>query len=520
MADLATIRTLGQTPIPGDKPGGQSVMLDADYEAMRAEVQKLDSVNQEPVDWSSIVNSASEILEKRSKNILAASYLTLGLFERHGYEGMAAGLVVCRDMIANFWEAMDPPPARKRGRIEAFVWLNERGGKAATKKEGSADKAILDECLNLLGTLQSALAEKLGNDAPGFGDLEREVKARIKKIEASEKAAEARREQLAKVAAGEVDESTTPDQARQILEKQRLTIHKISDVLRRGAINDPVPYRLNRAIAWAMLDTVPPNDKGVTQIPPPPSELSGTLLDLYTKGEWSALVESAESAFPNAPLWIDLQRWIVQGLSSLGPSHLAAHDAVIADLSSLLALVPELPNLMFSGGIPFASTETQKWLKEAVLSRRGGARSSGGADLGSGGTPEALLEAAGEARKLAARGQFAHAVGKMQEGLRATGESRGQFLWKLELARICLEFNQAQLAAPLLEELEAHIQKHQLEQWEPRLCLAAYTALLNARRVLLNDTRRATPELAEKTNQLHERIARLDLAAALSLESQ
>jgi type VI secretion system protein VasJ len=88
------------------------------------------------------------------------------------------------------------------------------------------------------------------------------------------------------------------------------------------------------------------------------------------------------------------------------------------------------------------------------------------------------------------------------------------------LARICLESSQPQLAAPLLEELEGYIQKHQLEQWEPRLCLAAYTALLNARRLLLNDSRRATPELAEKTNQLHERIARLDLATALSLDAQ
>ena len=62
MPTLAEIRTLGQTPIPGDKPGGESVMLDPGYEAMRAEVQKLDSVNQEPVNWSSVVDTGIEIL--------------------------------------------------------------------------------------------------------------------------------------------------------------------------------------------------------------------------------------------------------------------------------------------------------------------------------------------------------------------------------------------------------------------------------------------------------------------------
>lgn len=522
MADLVSIRILGSTPIPGEKPGGASVMLDADYEAMRNEVQKLDSVTQEPVNWSTVIDTASDILEKRSKNLLAATYLTLGLFEKQGYEGMAAGLQVCRDLVTTFWEVLDPPPSRKRGRIEAFVWLTERGGKSASRKPaGGAAKEFLDECLSLLGAIQTALSEKLKDDAPSFGDLEREIKNRLKSIESNEKATEARREQLAKVAAGEVDETTTPDQARQILNRLRTKIHQISDILRRGELNDPEPFRLNRAIAWSQLTSIPPNDKGITQIQPPASELSGKLLELYSKGEWTLLVETAEAAFPSAPLWIDLQRWIAQGLGALGQSHAIAHDAIIVDLSALLSFMPELAELSFEGGAPLASAETQKWLKEDVLPRRhAGSANSASADLGSMGPPEALLEVASEARKLASRGQLAHAIGKMQEGLRSTGEQRGQFLWRLELARICLESQQPQHAAPLLEELEDYILKHQLEQWEPRLCLAAYTSLLNARRMLLNDTRRATPELAEKTSLLHERIARLDLATALSLDAQ
>ncbi len=521
MADLASIRTLGSTPIPGDKPGGVSVMLDADYEAMRVEVQKLDSVTQEPVNWSSVVDIASEILEKRSKNLLAATYLTLGLFEKQGYEGMAAGLQLCRDLVTTFWDVLDPPPARKRGRIEAFVWLTERGGKSALKKPaGAGAKGSLDECLSLLSTIQSALSEKLGDDAPSFGDLEREIKNRLKSIESSEKAATARSEQMAKVAAGEVDETTTPEQARQILNRLRSKIHQISDILRRGELSDAEPFRLNRAIAWSQLSNVPQNDKGLTQIQAPSGELSGKLLELYSKGEWTLLVETAEAAFPSAPLWIDLQRWIAQGLGALGQSHIVAHDAVIVDLAAFVGFLPEIVDLTFDGGMPFASAETLKWLKEEVLPRRGGHSGASASDAGSMGSPEALLEVAAEARKLASRGQLAHAVGKMQEGLRSTGEHRGQFLWRLELARICLESSQPQLAAPLLEELEGYINKHQLEQWEPRLCLAAYTALLTARRLLLNDQRRATPELAEKTNQLHERIARIDLATALALDAQ
>lgn len=521
MADLAEIRKLGAIPIPGDKPGGESVMLDPDYETMRTEVQKLDSVNQEGVNWSIVVDTATEILEKRSKNLLAATYLTLALFEKHGYEGMAAGLQVCQDMVVNFWDVLEPPPARKRGRIEAFVWLNERAGKSAAGNESaSGEKDILQECVTLIGTLQSTLAEKLGDNAPGFGDLEREVKTRLKAIEADEKNAEARKQQMAKVAAGEVDETTTPDQARQILGRLRTTLQKISGILRKGSPADPISYRLNRSTAWDPITNLPPHNKGLTQLPGPSPELSARLLELYTKGEWTALVETAEAAFPSCPLWLDLQRWIAQGLSSFGQTHAEAYDTVMVECATLLGRFPELVDLTFAGGVPFASPETQKWIKDEVVSRRGGARTGAGNAQAGDGLPEGLEETASDARRMAGRGQFSEAVRKMQEGIHSTSDHRGQFLWRLELARICLEANQPQLAAPLLEELETYIQRHQLEVWEPRLCLAAYTALLTARRTLMKDQRRATPDLAQKTSQLHERIARLDLATALSLDGK
>jgi hypothetical protein len=65
--------------------------------------------------------------------------------------------------------------------------------------------------------------------------------------------------------------------------------------------------------------------------------------------------------------------------------------------------------------------------------------------------------------------------------------------------------------------LEALILRHGLESWDPQLCLLVYTALLTARRTLLKDQRRATPELLQKTNDLQDRLCRLDAATALSM---
>ena len=123
-----------------------------------------------------------------------------------------------------------------------------------------------------------------------------------------------------------------------------------------------------------------------------------------------------------------------------------------------------------------------------------------------------------QARRLAGKGKLSDAVQKMQDGIASTGDHRARFLWRLELARLCLDSGRIILAVPLLDDLESLIDKHDLEAWEPDLCKRVYMSLLTARRLLLKDTRKATPELVQKTNQLQDRLSRLDPMALLSME--
>ena len=131
--------------------------------------------------------------------------------------------------------------------------------------------------------------------------------------------------------------------------------------------------------------------------------------------------------------------------------------------------------------------------------------------------PEGLADATSDARRLAGGGNLPQAIRMLQQGIFSTGDRRGQFLWRLGLARLCLDSGMPALATPHLEELEALIQRHDLEAWEPKLCLSVYAALLTARRALLKDPRRATPDLMQRTNDLQDRLCRLDAATALSL---
>ncbi len=520
MADLEALISLGKDPVPGGSPAGSSVQYDDDYEAMRAEVQKLDGVEQEPVDWNTVVDTATDILRSRSKHLLVGVYMTLGLFELNDYRGLQTGLTILRDLIATFWDDMEPPLKRKRGRIEAIFWLAERGGKSAVERKPVTDeKEPLEASGALMKEISSALNAKLGDEAPNLGDLQRAVDEHIKDFEAAARAAEAaKKAAAAKAAAGEV-ELNTPDDARKILAKTRTTVKQVCDFLRKTDNSDPVSYRLIRAFTWGQHKDLPPNTDGTTQIPAPSPEQAARLTDLHLKQDWANLIEGSEAAFGAAVFWLDIHRWAALALAGLGPTHQAACDAVILETAMLIHRLPDLAKLKFASGTPMASPDTVMWLDSDVKSRLGEAGGGATAPVGGGGdnVPEGLAETTGDARRMASGGNLPQAIRMMQEGIASTGEQRGQFLWRLGLAKLCLDSGKPTLATPHLEELESLIQRHDLEMWEPKLCLEVYTALLTARRTLLKDQRRATPELLQKTNDLQDRLCRLDAAAALSM---
>jgi type VI secretion system protein VasJ len=446
--------------------------------------------------------------------------MTAGLFELNDYRGLATGLTILRDLVATFWENMEPPLKRKRGRIEAIFWLAERGGRAAEDRKPVTDeKEPLESCAALMKELGASLIEKLGDDAPALGDLQRAVEEHLSDFEAAARAAEAaKKAAAARAAAGEV-ELNPPDDARKILAKTRTTVKMVCDFLRKADYSDPVPYRLIRAITWGQHKEEPPNTDGATQIPAPSPEQAARLADLQLKQDWTNLIEGSEAAFGAAVFWLDIHRWTALALAGLGPTHQDACDAVVLETAMLITRLPDLAKLKFANGTPFASSDTVMWLESDVQSRLGGA-GEGGSPAPTGGgdnAPEGLAETTGDARRLASGGNLPQAIRMMQEGISSTGDRRGQFLWRLGLARLCLDSGKPALATPHLEELEALIQQHGLEFWDPQLCLSVYTALLTARRTLLKDQRRATPELLQKANDLQDRLCRLDAAAALSM---
>ena len=72
------LSTLGKTPIHPENPTGSDARYDPDFEALQTEIDKLSSPSAtNGVDWKKVSDSAARILSKKSKDLMAASYLAI-----------------------------------------------------------------------------------------------------------------------------------------------------------------------------------------------------------------------------------------------------------------------------------------------------------------------------------------------------------------------------------------------------------------------------------------------------------
>jgi type VI secretion system protein VasJ len=507
MGDLATKTAgLGKTPLAGgDGPTGVDAKYEPEYEELTGQIARLGSLSGAVVDWRRVVELGTTVLSSKSKDLTVGTYLCAGLFEEEGYGGLAAGLEVVADLHEAFGDAMFP--TRPRGRANALEWLKERIEAALEKQPArQADGEAVTAALTHLGRLDAAAAERYGDAAPAFGPLRRGLEGTAKEIAAAaekkEAAAAAPAAAPAPPAAG-VGPMGSPDEVLKALAATG-PLFKAADP------THPLAYRLPRLAAWAKLTQLPPNQGGKTQIPPPQRPTRQALENLLTAGDWQGLVNGCDARLAIEPLWLDPQRWVVQGLRGLGPAYAAAADGVIGELRLFVTRLTGVDRLTFRDGTPAADGETRMWLESEVL-----AVGDGGAVAGGEGEAPAWEIGAAEARKLAAGGDLKGALALLQTGARSAEGGRAQFHWRLATARLCQGAGRSDIALPLLEDLDRESVARDLVAWEPALALSVLSALLEARK---SGGGKPTPEQVQRMEELRQRLCQLDVVAALDLD--
>lgn len=498
--------------ISAEAPAGEDASFDTSFERARGELEKLSSVDAIVPDWELIAKLADELLATKTKDLRLAAWSTLAKSWERGFEGLAEGLLVLHALLTTFWDTAHPQK-RARARANLYGWLCEQLFTCLDPREvGRADAAGVTTASELFEEVDAALRERLGDDMyPGPGRIRTLLRGKLAAIppptpppppvqEVSQEAAPPpplASEERAPMTTRELNAPlpmTTPEQALEALRVAAETMLKACTLLQTEQPTSASAYEVRRLASRVLLGSrvpvAPPADGVVTRVE-----------SLVASGEHATAVLEAEAALDQSPRSLDLYRAELTALERLGPPYEAVRLVVEREVRAILATDPQALERRFEDGAPAADPATRAWAEG--LRRRGA-------------SPEALLLE--HDADVSARLQWAH--GMLQDGRgpeaialalglsRRAPDGRGRYLGMLEIASAALAAKQGALVAPVLEDLRADIEKHRLEEWEPRLCIPLYA-------VLLACVREGVLSITASESELYARLYRLDPVEAL-----
>jgi type VI secretion system protein VasJ len=524
----ADLQELGSKPIRPDAPSGAPGRDEREFEVLQLEIRKLELPDQPTVNWDAAVDACAKLLGEKSKDLLVAAYLCVALFERDGVPGLAAGLTVMRDLLANFWETLYPELKRMRGRMAALEWLAERGAQAITRRsKGRAPADAIAQCIERIGEIDER-AGTLMDSPPLLGDLRRALEELAAQSAApapqAARAAEDTSGGTAAVGPPTIQSVESAEDLEGAYSEAERLLDLISAYLYRAEPSNPLTYRLPRLMRWRTVVELPPNEDGQTMVPDPDPELWGRLEQLLRDADYAAVMEQTEGIFPNAFLWLDLNRFAALALEGQGESFAPAAEGVALELGTLLRRLPRLLELKTQGGQPLASDATRRWIAKRVLTGASDAGPSldAPASTGAGARPrggEGFAEAVQEAKKLARQKKLADALTLLEKGAHRAERLDDRVAWKLEVARLCMGAAHHEMALAQLEALDEELRGSSIEDWDPQLCVEVIKNLLLCRQKAAAAMDAPPTELAQ-SRDLMGRLCRLDVLTALELDGK
>jgi type VI secretion system protein VasJ len=504
--------TIGRDPIAGDSPVGVPLVDAPDFDALQAELRRDPVLS--PPDWPRVVELGSRLLKAVSKDFRVASYLCYGLAHVDGLRGLRDGMQILLGMTEAHWDKAFPPfPERARARVNAFDWLSEKAEPLIGAYEVDArDRELVSECAQLANDLAKLVEEKLEGADCGLTRLLsalRDLASRLPAEAAAPAAGQAARPAGAAATgparASDVEVSSDSDVS--------LLLGRCADFLRRRDSRAPLAYLLPRAQNWVDVDGGPEDSGGKLAFNGPDATLVAAMRQLASARDWPALLDAAEDASWNLPLWLDAQRYACQALAGMGAEHRLAVLAIQDQVRSLLARAPRLPRLRFDDGTPLADADTQRWLEREVGAAAGASAPTSAP--ASEADAEAREAGRAEARDLAGKGDVPAALTRLDRALAGDASPRGRFLSRFELASFCAELGRDRLARPIFDELCDDAAGHALERWEPELYARVLEAAFRCLSRLAGD---GDADAGARAEEVFRRLCRVSPATAAGLE--
>jgi hypothetical protein len=244
------------------------------------------------------------------------------------------------------------------------------------------------------------------------------------------------------------------------------------------------------------------------------------LRGLYLDEQWEMLLESSEQmmATPVGRGWLDLQFYAVRACEALGDRE-EARGAILGALRGLLGDVPALPDMTLMDAMPTASPDTKTWITNNVLEAKPMSDENGAGEAAAE-TPappqtrevRAPRDVFALAQREAAAGKTDRAIQLLMREVAREPNERARFLRRTQMATIMVDNSLLDVAKPLLQQLIAQIDNHNLADWEDPALVAQPLALM----VRVLDAQ----EDQESRQDYYLRVCTLNPIQALSLTNR
>jgi type VI secretion system protein VasJ len=516
-------------PISDAAPAGVDISYDADFEAIKAEIDKLSSVDNSEPSWTRIQDLAATLLSKKGKDLRVASWMTVAKVKTQGWTGFAESLVLYDALSRTFWDTMYPEAKRPRPRLNAIAWMADMVNQHLVSTDVTfAEGDAVRLCDEVLKELDPLFADKLGDAYVGPGQLRSLLREKIRTI--PEPAAAGAPDagpspgvQTAPTSVGAapvaapVASATSASDVDSAVASNGNAIVQAAAILRAADYARPWSYRLQRWGSWIIIEDVPPAEDGRTFIPGPGESLLQNLNELRDGQKWLELLNTAEALTSDYIFWLDPHRFVAAAMDRLGPQFLAARAVVGREVTQFVARLPNLENLTFSDGMPLADMQTKTWLEEEARKYGGGGGGSAAAAAVSA-EDEEIAKRFTEAQTMVAEGKLADGLATALALADRAADARLRFRARLTVGKMALDAAKPELARAMLEHLVSEVERHHLETWEPVTSATLYTLLIAATREVLR-AKGGSPELEARQQYLFDKLCRLDPASAIKLST-
>jgi len=520
---------LGIDPITADAPAGSDARYESEFEELQTEIDKLSSPTASGgVNWKKVGDLSAQILAEKSKDLLVASYFAVSQVRAEKAVGLAVGLTVMHDLVANFWDQLFPAKKRMRGRLSAFEWWLEKTMSMLDDQNVPPIAAEAQEAMisNLDGL--DALLEEHMPEPPMLIKLKRYIQSLPSEAPKSPapEAAPPSEPEPPSVETAETEEQKTPIPSRPspppeppkeemdagvLISGGLKYLNKAIDILNEADWSDARAYRIRRQAAWINLDGLPADTEGKTMIPAPPPATVQALGNMRDQGAWADLLKAAEASLSQLIFWQDLNRMVAEALVGLGSDYQTAHDTVCLETAYFVHRFPGITQLTFANRMPFADADTIAWLKDIAFGA-GAAMEAPISTAGSDAEKGRMTEIIQEAQNLAKKKKIKEAVGLVQTEMQSAVAHKEVMLWRMALCQIMVAAKQVPLALPQLELIVESIDRFQLETWDPELALQGLKIAWQGYKAQNNQ------DDQDKAAAVLNRINRLNPVAAMGLK--